>query len=109
MCQQVECLFVFRAAYIIALAGGTRSFTSFSLYSCTGFISHRSITVKNIPPKAYEYVVNGHTAIGWIMERYQVKTDKDSGIVNDPNDWAVEHNHPHYILDLLLKYYHRKR
>ena len=43
------------------------------------------------------------------MERYQVKTDKDSGIVNDPNDWAVEHNHPHYILDLLLKYYHRKR
>ena len=60
------------------------------------------ITIKNIPAEAYEYVVNGRTAIGWIMERYQIKTDKDSGIVNDPNDWAIEHNQPRYILDLLL-------
>lgn len=36
------------------------------------------------------------------MERYQVKTDKKSGITNDPNDWAKEHGKPHYILDLLL-------
>lgn len=65
-------------------------------------IYNSQITIKNIPPEAYEYVVNGRTAIGWIMERYQVKTDKDSGIVNDPNDWATEHNQPRYILDLLL-------
>ncbi len=65
-------------------------------------IYNSQITIKNIPPEAYEYVVNGRTAIGWIMERYQIKTDKDSGIVNDPNDWAVEHNQPRYILDLLL-------
>ena len=36
------------------------------------------------------------------MERYQVTTHKDSGITNNPNDWATEHNHPRYILDLLL-------
>jgi predicted helicase len=60
------------------------------------------ITLSNIPPKAYEYVVNGKSAIEWIMERYQVSTHKESGIVNDPNDWAKEVGNPRYILDLLL-------
>lgn len=59
-------------------------------------------TIKNIPEKAYEYVVNGKPAIEWIMERYAVATDKKSGIKNDPNDWSREHNKPRYILDLLL-------
>ena len=36
------------------------------------------------------------------MERYQIKTDKASGITNDPNDWAQEQGKPRYILDLLL-------
>jgi len=60
------------------------------------------ITLSNIPAKAYEYVVNGKSAIEWIMERYQVSTHKESGIVNDPNDWAKEVGNPRYILDLLL-------
>ena len=60
------------------------------------------ITVSNIPAKAYEYVVNGKSAIDWIMERYAVTTHKESGIVNDPNDWAKEVGNPRYILDLLL-------
>lgn len=60
------------------------------------------ITVSNIPSKAYEYVVNGKSAIEWIMERYQVTTHKESGITNNPNDWSAEHNQPSYILDLLL-------
>ena len=60
------------------------------------------ITVSNIPAKAFEYVVNGKSAIEWIMERYQVKVDKESGIKNDPNDWAEEVGNPRYILDLLL-------
>ncbi len=37
------------------------------------------------------------------MERYQVTTDKDSGIVNDPNDWAAEHGDPVYILNLVKR------
>jgi predicted helicase len=60
------------------------------------------ITISNIPAKAYEYVVNGKSAIEWIMERYAVTTHKESGIVNDPNDWAKEVGNPRYILDLLL-------
>ncbi|MEX2410008.1 MAG: type ISP restriction/modification enzyme [Candidatus Paceibacterota bacterium] len=65
-------------------------------------IYNSRITIKNIPKKAYEYVVNGKSAIEWIMERYQVKVDKASGIKNDPNDWAEEVGNPRYILDLLL-------
>lgn len=37
------------------------------------------------------------------MERYQVTTDKDNGIVNDPNDWAAEHGDPAYILNLVKR------
>ncbi len=39
----------------------------------------------------------------WLIDRYQVKTDKDSGIVNDPNDWCDEHNDPRYIVDLVKR------
>ena len=60
------------------------------------------IKIINIPEVAYEYVVNGKSAIEWIMERYQVTINKDSQIKNDPNDWAEEHGKPRYILDLLL-------
>lgn len=60
------------------------------------------IKLTNIPLEAYGYVVNGRSAIEWVMERYQIKTDKASGITNDPNDWAQEHGKPRYILDLLL-------
>jgi len=60
------------------------------------------ITISNIPKEAYEYVVNGKSAIEWIMERYQITTHKESQITNDPNDWAEEVGNPRYILDLLL-------
>ncbi len=65
-------------------------------------IFNSKIMVSNIPEKAYEYVVNGKSAIEWIMERYQVKVDKASSIKNDPNDWSEEVSNPRYILDLLL-------
>ena len=58
--------------------------------------------ITNIPAKAYEYVVNGKSAIEWIMERYAITTDKKSGITNNPNDWSIEHEKPRYIFDLLL-------
>jgi len=65
-------------------------------------IYNSKIVISNIPQKAYEYVVNGRSAIEWIIERYAVTTHKDSGIKNDPNDWAEEVGNPRYILDLLL-------
>lgn len=64
---------------------------------------NQHITVEGIPLEAYSYVVNGKSAIEWIMERYAVAVNKDSGIRNDPNDWAAEHNDEKYILNLLLR------
>jgi predicted helicase len=62
------------------------------------------ITVKNIPLEAYDYVVNGKSAIEWVIERQAVTTDKDSGIVNDANLWATETmNNAAYPLELLFR------
>jgi predicted helicase len=70
---------------------------------CPDTILYNSkITVSDIPAAAYEYIVNGKSAIEWLMERYAVTVHKESGIRNDPNDWAKEHDKPRYILDLLL-------
>ena len=59
------------------------------------------ITLRNIPLRAYDYVVNGKSAIEWIMERYCDKVDAKSGIRNDANQWGIEHGNPRYPLDLL--------
>ena len=68
----------------------------------TRIIYNGHITIENIPLKAYDYIVNGKSAIDWIMERYAITIDKASQIKNDPNDWSREHEQPRYILDLLL-------
>ena len=61
-------------------------------------------TVRDIPLAAYEYVVNGKSAIEWVMERQSVTTDKASGIVKDANAWATETvGDPRYPLSLLLR------
>lgn len=56
------------------------------------------ITIRDIPAAAYDYIVNGKSAIEWIVEQYAVTTDKASGIVNDPNTYAGGR----YVFDLLL-------
>lgn len=65
-------------------------------------IYNDKIKITNIPSEAYDYVVNGKSAIEWLMERYAVTIDKNSLIKNDPNDWGKEHGKPRYILDLVL-------
>ncbi len=66
----------------------------------TTLIYNSHVTLSGIPLETYEYIVNGKAALDWIIERYQVTTDKDSGIHNDPNDWSEE---PRYILDLVKR------
>lgn len=62
------------------------------------------IRVSGIPAEAYEFQVNGRSLIEWVMDRQQIRTHKDSGIVNDPNDFANETmNDPEYPLKLLKK------
>ena len=65
-------------------------------------IFNSDIKIKNIPLEAYDYQVNGKSAIEWIMERYAVTINKDSQIENNPNLWCEENKNPRYILDLLL-------
>ncbi|MCY4475151.1 MAG: hypothetical protein OXC83_06915 [Chloroflexi bacterium] len=42
--------------------------------------------ISNIPPDAHRYIVNGHTPLEWIIDRYHIKTDKPSGIVHAPTN-----------------------
>lgn len=62
-------------------------------------IFNEDIVISDIPERAYEYVVNGKPAIEWIIDQYQVKKDKKSGIVDDPNEFS---DNPKYIFNLLL-------
>ena len=61
---------------------------------------NENITIEGIPLAAYDYIVNSKSAIEWVMECYQVKTYKESKIVNDPNKWSDD---PRFTLELLQK------
>ena len=70
----------------------------------TTVIYNNNITMTDIPLAAYDYVVNGKSALDWVMERQRVKTDKKSGIVNDANDYANETmNDPKYPFELFQR------
>ncbi|OIH83205.1 damage-inducible protein [Arthrobacter sp. UCD-GKA] len=66
-------------------------------------IYNGNITLAGIPNEAYEYQVNGKSALEWIIDRYQVTTHKASQITNDPNDYAKEIGDPRYIIDLIKR------
>ncbi|GAA8476638.1 DEAD/DEAH box helicase family protein [Helicobacter pylori] len=62
-------------------------------------IYNKNITITKIPKKAFDYVVNGKSAIDWVIERYQKTMDKDSLIEDNPNDYAGGK----YIFELLCR------
>lgn len=66
-------------------------------------IYNSNITLAGIPEEAFDYQVNGKSALEWIIDRYQVTTHKDSQITNDPNDYSREVGDPRYILDLIKR------
>jgi predicted helicase len=57
-------------------------------------------TLSGIPEDSYKYSLAGRSAIEWLIDRYQVKTDKASGILNDPNLYSDD---PRYIIDLVAR------
>ena len=61
-------------------------------------VYNQHVTIEDIPEDAFRYIVNGRSALGWIVDQYQYSVDKESGIVNDPNEYAG----PKYIFDLVL-------
>ena len=65
-----------------------------------------NITITNIPLAAYDYVINGKSALDWVMEQQCVKADTKTkrGIENDANDYANETmNNPAYPLELFQR------
>jgi len=65
----------------------------------TTIMFNQFITIREIPEDSYSYLVNGKSPIEWVMDRYMVKEDADSGIANDPNDFSED---PKYLFNLLL-------
>lgn len=63
----------------------------------TSLIYNRFLTLSGIPKETYEYRLGNRSALEWIVDQYQVSTDKRSGITNDPN----RENDPTYILRLI--------
>ena len=65
----------------------------------TSLIYNDFLTLSGIPPKAFGYRLGTRSALEWIVDQYRVKTDKRSGIVNDPN----RTDDPQYIVKLIGK------
>lgn len=63
-------------------------------------IFNSDITIKNIPDQAYEYIINGRSAIEWIMDQYELIEDKKTGLIDDPNEYSNDNK---YVFNLLLK------
>ena len=66
-------------------------------------IYNAGVTLSGIPDQAHQYLLGSRSALDWIIDRYQVKTDSKRGVVNDPNDWTTEHGEPRYIIDLIKR------
>lgn len=67
-------------------------------------VYNSQVTIENIPEETYDYIVNGKSALEWVMERQAVTTDKKSGIRNDANEWAKETmGNARYPLELFLR------
>ena len=61
------------------------------------------VTLTGIPAEAQGYSISGRSPLEWIIDRYHVKTDKASGIVNDPNDFLREQGCPDAVVDLIKR------
>ena len=61
------------------------------------------VTLVGIPEQAQQYTISGRSPLEWIIDRYHVKTDKASGIVNDPNDFLREQGRPDAVVDLIKR------
>jgi predicted helicase len=69
----------------------------------SALIYNSNIKLSGIPEDAYRYTLGARSAIEWIIDRYQLKVDKASGIVNDPNDWSRGIGDPRYTVDLFAR------
>lgn len=62
-----------------------------------GIVYNDFLTLTGIPEEAFDYRLGNRSALEWIIDQYQVSTDKRSGITNDPNRL----DDPEYIVRLI--------
>ena len=67
----------------------------------TTLMYNEYLTFTGIPEQVNEYKIGGRSPLEWMVDRYRIKTDTKSGIVNDPNDYCREVNDPSYIAKLI--------
>ncbi|MBN1967075.1 MAG: hypothetical protein JW910_20645 [Anaerolineae bacterium] len=60
---------------------------------------NESLTLRGLPPQAFAYRLGNRSALEWIVDQYQVKTDRRSGITHDPNAYAPDDEQ--YIVRLI--------
>ena len=72
-------------------------------YSRDKLIIAGNIGLQGIPEAAQRYVVNGKSALEWLVDRIVKKQDQASGIVNDPNEWAREQGDPAFVVKLVWR------
>ena len=61
------------------------------------------VTLVGLPEQAQHYTISGRSPLDWVIDRYYMKTDKDSGIVNDPNAFLHEQGRPDAVVDLIKR------
>ena len=66
---------------------GTRAMRFADKETKTTLTINEHICLSGIPEEAHRYVVNGRTPLEWFIDRYKIKQDRNSGIINDPNGW----------------------
>ncbi|MGO3362640.1 MAG: DEAD/DEAH box helicase [Corynebacterium sp.] len=69
----------------------------------TTIVYNPNVTISGIPKEAEKYLLGSRSALGWVMDRWQVKTDKTSSITNDPNEWSDDSKNCRYIIDLIAR------
>ncbi|MEK7710604.1 MAG: type ISP restriction/modification enzyme [Planctomycetota bacterium] len=69
----------------------------------TALMVNESLTLTGIPPATFDYKLGNRSALDWVIDQYQVYTDKRTGITSDPNAWGEEHDNPEYIIELLAR------
>ena len=67
----------------------------------TALIVNDSLTLADIPLETFNYRLGNRSALDWIIDQYQVYTDKRTGITSDPNAWGDERGDPEYTVELV--------
>ena len=65
----------------------------------TAIVVNESLTLSGIPPECFQYRLGNRSALEWVIDQYQMSTDKRNGTISNPNNLDDEE----YIVRLIGK------